>query len=227
MTGLITRTLAGSNIPREARMDSLGRRQIFVDAVAKAPSEDDVLDLCRKHVLHGTPYLFAGREDDHYSFRKRIAHKFNISFHEVYITGSAKLGFSVLENKAFDLDSDVDVALVSQPLFDRLMESINTYQMSLREARRTVTERELAMYHSFLEYTAIGWLRPDKLPHSFDVKAMKDDWFDFFKSLSYGGSEVGDYKVAAGVFRQYRDLENYQYRGLLRLRSTQRVKAAS
>lgn len=191
------------------------QRQALVSAI-QAANSDDVLDLCRRHVLHGTPFVFAGREDEFYAFRKRIADKFDVSFHEVFITGSAKLGYSLLKVKAFDYDSDVDVAIVSELLFERMMEAIRAFQMSLREARRAVTERELDAYHKFLEYTAIGWLRPDMLPVSFDVKTLKDDWFSFFKDISYGNSEVGNYKVSAGVFRTYRHLELYQHSGLVR-----------
>lgn len=202
-----------------------GDRSAFLAAVVASASDDDVLDLCRRHVLHGTPFIFSGNEDGYYRFRKRIADKFGISFHEVYITGSAKLGFSMFGARVFDLDSDIDVALVAPSLYDRIMNEINTYQMLLRESRRTVTEWELEMYHQFLEYTAIGWIRPDKLPLSFNIGVMKTDWFEFFRSISSGGSEVGNYSVNAGVFRTYGHLENYQFRGLQRLRKSRLLNA--
>ncbi|MET0076395.1 MAG: hypothetical protein ABW130_19275 [Candidatus Thiodiazotropha lotti] len=75
-------------------------------------------------------------------------------------------------------------------------------QMSLRESRLAVSEKEINKYHMFLEYSAIDWMRPDLLPISFAVNDLKDDWFDFFSSLSFGKSEVGNYKVNAGVFRK-------------------------
>ncbi len=167
--------------------------------------------------------MFSGREDDYYEFRKRLAVKFDISFHEVFITGSAKLGFSPHKRTLFSYDSDVDVAIVSPLLYERMMETIREYQMSLRDARRAVTGKEIFMYHQFLEYAAIGWIRPDKLPLSFRVGELKRDWFDFFTSMSYGGSEVGDYKVSAGVFRSYRHLELYILSGLRHLKTSLEV----
>jgi len=179
----------------------------------KGPDEE-VLDFCRKHVLHGTPFVFDSRDDQFYDFRKRIGKKFNIPFHEIYITGSAKLGFSPFKRKVFDYDSDIDVALISSKLFDSIMNDIANYQMMFRKNRAVVRVEELKMYHEFLEYVALGWIRPDKLPISFQMKAFKDDWFEFFRSISYGKSEVGNYKVNAGVFKSYQHLEDYVFSGI-------------
>lgn len=204
----------------------IAERQALL-ALLRDADEMSVLDICRRHVLHGTPFVFQNREDEYYSFRKRIAEKFEISFHEVYITGSAKLGFSVVKNTRFDLDSDIDVAIVAPTLYGRMMDMILSYQMALRESRRAVSAQELATYHNFLEYTAMGWIRPDQLPLSFNVGAIKSDWFAFFDELSYGRSEVGDYKVSAGVFLSYRHLEHYQQSSLLRLSRSQNLKASA
>jgi len=190
----------------------------FLARLKNINNDEEILNFCRKSVLHGTPWIFRGKDDDYYEFRNRIAKKFNISFHEIYITGSAKLGFSPHKKTEFSYDSDVDVAIVSSQLFDEIMESIREYQMQLRESRLAVSEREIRKYHKFLEYGAIGWMRPDHLPHSFLVKRLKDDWFDFFTSISYGKSEVGNYKVNAGVFKTYKHLEQYALSGIKALK---------
>jgi predicted nucleotidyltransferase len=176
-------------------------------------------DFCRKFVLHGTPFVFGGRDNDFYEFRKIIARKFGIPFHEIYITGSGKLGFSPFKLKDFDYDSDIDVAIISPKLFENIMRDISKYQMSFRKARYVVRESELEMYHLFLEYVALGWIRPDKLPISFQMKTFKDYWFDFFQELSYGKSQVGNYKVNAGVFQSYEHLEDYIVSGLVDVRN--------
>lgn len=173
-----------------------------------------LLAACRKYLLHGTPHVFEGREEDFFEFRRRIADKFSVGFHEVFVVGSAKLGFSPYKEKAFDLDSDIDVVIVSERLFEDLLNQIGDYQMELRRARRSVSQREQSLYHQFLEYIAIGWFRPDKLPVSFTMVDLKNDWFEFFRSISHGKSEVGNYKVNAGVFRTYAHLEGYLLEGL-------------
>lgn len=191
----------------------------FNQELIKLNGEDELNDFCRKLVLHGIPYVFNAREHDYYEFRKKIANNFDVSFHEVYITGSAKLGFSPFKGKEFDLDSDIDVAIISSRLFEEIMWSINKYQLDYRASRRTPDIYEIKKYHDFLEYTALGWIRPDKLPVSFQMKELKNRWFDFFNSLSFGKSEVGNYKVSAGVFKTYQHYESYIVNGFDGLRN--------
>lgn len=191
----------------------------FMKTLAEATTDEILLDFCRRSSLHGTPFVFQGKEDDYYKFRKRIADKFGINFHEIFITGSGKLGFSPRKRKIFSYDSDIDVAIISSTLYDEIMSSIHGYQMELRENRRAVSITELDGYHKFLEYGAIGWMRPDLLPTSFRIKEIKKDWFDFFDSISHGKSEVGNYKVTAGAFKSYAHLEKYTLSGLQSLRS--------
>ncbi|WP_089680897.1 hypothetical protein [Halomonas shengliensis] len=191
----------------------------FNATLVEIKNDEGLLDFCRKWVLHGTPYIFHAREEELYEFRKKIACGLHVSFHEIFITGSAKLGFSPHKGTEFSYDSDVDIAIISPSLFESMMGHIYKFQVDLRRSRRAVDERELAMYHEFLEYAAIGWIRPDKLPLSFKAKELKAGWFEFFDSLSYGKSEVGDYKVAAGVFKSYYYLEQYLVGGLRSARS--------
>ena len=196
----------------------------FNNELEAKDSEESILDFCRKYVLHGTPFVFKNRDDQFYDFRKRIADHFNIPFYEVYITGSAKLGFSPFKDKIFDYDSDIDVALISPKLFDEIMKNIAQYQMQFRKSRAVVRETELNMYHQFLEYTALGWIRPDKLPISFQMKTFKNDWFDFFRNISNGKSEVGNYRVSAGVFKSYAHLEEYALSNLIDIKKSKYLK---
>lgn len=189
----------------------------FKRQLSSLNNENEVSDFCRKLVLHGIPFIFKDNEHNYYEFRKKIAIKFNISFHEVYITGSAKLGFSPFKDKDFDLDSDIDVAIISEKLFDEIMWKINKFQQEYRASRKTLDSFEVKKYHEFLEYVALGWIRPDKLPISFQMKELKDSWFEFFNSISYNRSEIGNYKVSAGIFKTYQHYESYIVNGFVGL----------
>ncbi|MCB2384954.1 hypothetical protein [Thalassolituus alkanivorans] len=193
----------------------IGEFNLSLQAIS---SDEGILDFFRKHFLHGTPHVFNSRDEEYYEFRKKIGDKFSIPFYEIFITGSGKLGFSPFKKKMFDFDSDIDVALVSPKLFESIMLDIANYQMQFRDNRAVVRERELKTYHEFLEYVALGWIRPDKLPISFQMSTFKDDWFNFFRSISNGKSEVGNYQVNAGVFKSYDHLERYTLSGVKKLK---------
>lgn len=192
----------------------------FYSLLENTKSDDEVTDICRKYLLHGTPSVFNGNDDDFYEFRRIIGNKFKTSFHEIYITGSAKLGFSPYKGTDFNENSDIDVSIISSALFESIMSDVSIYQMEYRGNRKAVTEVELKMYHDFLEYTALGWIRPDKLPYSFQIGKLRDDWFAFFRSISYGKSRIGNYKISAGVFKSYNHLEQYLYSGLYEVRKS-------
>ena len=195
----------------------------FYDDLLSLESDDDVIDYTRKRLLHGTPFVFKSREDDFYEFRKRISENFNISYNEVFITGSGHLGFSPHKKTVFSYESDIDVAIVSLNLYNEIMESVRLFQMELRKSRYVITRSQQNNYHKFLEYIAIGWIRPDLLPVKFAPKKIKTEWSDYFKSISYGESEVGDYKVSAGLFKSYFHLEKYTVSGIQSVKASLKV----
>lgn len=194
----------------------LESRSDFVATLRGLASEEKILNFTRKYVIHGIPYIFKDKENEYYDFRKRISEKWNVSFHEVFITGSAKLGYSYHKDKDFDENSDIDVAIVSTVLFNEIMLTIEDFQWKIRRKQVYLNWAQLEKYHEFLEYLAIGWIRPDKLPNELlrNDKRLKTEWFAFFKSISNGKSEVGNYEVTAGIFKSYKHLEDYIYYGI-------------
>lgn len=145
-----------------------------------------------KYLLFGTPYVFNDDEDKFYEFKSEIANFFNVSQTNIFVVGSAKLGFSIAPQKRytlFNLDSDIDIAIIDGTLFLSYWKKLYKYNTEVR-AR---SSREEENYREFLKYFFKGWLRPDKFPSTMNEKK---EWFDFFKSLQ------GKYKyrIAAGIY---------------------------
>ena len=63
----------------------------FLKEFAAAAYEDSLLGSCRRSSLFATPAVFAGDEARFYHFCNHIAQKFDVSFRELFITGSTKL----------------------------------------------------------------------------------------------------------------------------------------
>lgn len=193
-------------------------KEELLQQVSNSNSYDDYLKIVRKHIIHGTPFVFNNREEDYYEFRDHIAKKFNINFHEVLILGSAKLGYSYHKDSNFSLESDIDVALVNEELFEWYYRNICDYQYDIEKGVITIRESDTVMHKEFMKYLIKGWMRPDKLPTLLQVKSMKDDWFNFFRSISYENCPVGDYKVSGGLFKSYHYMEKYYVESLLKIR---------
>lgn len=76
--------------------------------------------LARVFLLDGTPHVFINSPMKYIIFKEQVASKFGIGSQDVCIVGSARLGFSPAPRKfgtAFSKTSDVDVVLISEPLF--------------------------------------------------------------------------------------------------------------
>jgi hypothetical protein len=178
-------------------------------ALLGVSSSAEILAFCQNRLIHGTPYIFKNREGALFDFKQRICGHFNVHHTTIFIVGSAKLGFSPFKSTAFSAESDVDVAIVSPDLVMKVDRYIQNLQYAIRSSSVNLSLRQNGSYHKFLEYRAMGWVRPDKIPNAPPTSQFKEDWFDFFTSISYGKSEVGDFKVSAGVFLSQQHLERY------------------
>jgi len=78
--------------------------------------------LAKAFLLESTPFVFEKSPMKYVIFREQVADQFGIGSQDVCIVGSAKLGFSPSPHKygtPFNETSDVDVVVISDPLFDR------------------------------------------------------------------------------------------------------------
>ncbi len=196
----------------------------FDETLLKCEGKDEILDFARKYIIHGIPYVFELREEDFFDFRNRISKHFSIDYYQVYIVGSGKLGFSYLKGTEFSYDSDIDVAIVSEELYDRYLKYIRKFQYDIERSRELLVQNEYAEYIKFLKYMAKGWMRPDLLPAKINGIDIKTGWFEFFKSISYDKSEVGNYKVSGGVYKNYDYLEYYTVNSLTEYKKILRIE---
>lgn len=129
-----------------------------------------------------------------------IARRLEVEYASVIVVGSARLGFSIKPKRrygAFGEDSDIDVAIVSSELFERVWREAYEYDLS-------------GAYWpdkgSFRKYLSRGWIRPDMLP-SEETFEFSKTWWPFFNSL-----EIPDcpYKVAGGIYHSHFFLRSYQ-----------------
>ncbi len=66
-------------------MDLIINLEDFNKELLKTKSERNRLIFIKKYILHGIPVIFENRENEYFEFRNKIAEKFNVGFHEVFI----------------------------------------------------------------------------------------------------------------------------------------------
>jgi hypothetical protein len=148
---------------------------------------------------------------------QKIAAAYGVSATDIHIviTGSAKLGFSLIEKKnddgtlrprfrSFGPDSDIDVAVLSPKIFDAVWFELSSY---------AANRPWFPLEHKRLgPYLVSGWLRPDHFPHGASLLNCRK-WFPLFASLS-ADVRFGRRKVRAGLFNSVEQLRQYQLRSL-------------
>lgn len=175
-------------------------------------AEEIVLSAEAKHV---------SQEDIEY-IRKRLSEVFRtqISDISVYIVGSAKLGFSISEKRKpggeylprfrpFGPESDIDVAVVSPPIFDAIWTSTSRYAY-------TVTPRLPWRPGDLGNYLIHGWFRPDKFPAGTRIRP-RDLWWDLFRSLS-SDPRFRRHQVRGALYYSTEALLMYQERSVAECR---------
>ena len=130
--------------------------------------------IIRKYLCNGSSPVL--EDEIIFEIKNQIAEKFKIHPNEVIIVGSGKLGFSIAPQKRFkhfNVDSDVDVAIISEKLFDDFWLELLSFNINTTSR----TEKEENLYNEFRKYFFKGWLRPDKFPFRYEGK---QEWFSFF-----------------------------------------------
>jgi hypothetical protein len=156
--------------------------------------------MVQKHITYGDCYKLD--QDSYYALKSQIADFFDVHTSEVLVVGSGKLGFSIVGSKLFrpfdDNESDIDIAIVSASLFDRIWTEVFDYW----GAKQYWPEEQ-----AFKQYLFRGWIRPDKLPPAWTF-ALCQEWWEFFRRLTSQGT-YGPYKLRAGLYKSWYFLESY------------------
>lgn len=154
---------------------------------------------------------------DQKALRARVAEHFGIEPGHVLIVGSAKIGFCLTDKRVdegedprpafspFDESSDIDVAIISDRVFDEIWKRAFEFWHTSGYSR---SWGYWSGGKDFRNYVFRGWMRPDKLPSEGSFK-YKDEWFDFFRQLT-SERAAGDFKITAGLYREPYFLRAYQ-----------------
>jgi hypothetical protein len=147
---------------------------------------------------------------------ERIRTEFEFGAATFVVVGSAQLGFSTVAKpnrpryRAFSVESDVDVAIVSSDFYDRVWEEVFLH---------FVENRPWPQVQEFQKYFFRGWIRPDKLPYN---SAFRSRWFDYFRGLS---RELFDseHEIRCGLYKSQIFLTEYHKLSVKRCQDAEEI----
>ena len=169
--------------------------------------------IIRKYLCNGSSPILD--EETMFQIKHKISEHFRIHPNEIIITGSGKLGFSIVPTKKyryFNENSDIDVAIISEKLFNEMW--MDLLKFNINQTSRNDYEDKL--YKEFRKYFFRGWIRPDKFPFKYKKKS---EWFCFFRDLAKDFYSYGEHNISAGIFRNFTTFEIYNVQNLELLRT--------
>ena len=173
------------------------------------------MDIVRKNITYGTPYIYQENEELYYSLKKSISEQFDVNPLEIVMVGSSKLGFSISPKddklwKPYNDDSDIDIVIISEILFNQLWKNLLSYNINLMSR----TENEDKNYKKFNEYFFKGWIRPDLLPCNYNIRKK---WWEYIDSISYKDISIGR-KVRIANYKDFHYFESYHIQNIRNLK---------
>ncbi|EGV16086.1 hypothetical protein ThimaDRAFT_4634 [Thiocapsa marina 5811] len=158
------------------------------------------LNMARRHIIFGECATISA--DEYFDLRSRIAKLYSVHPNEVIAVGSGKLGFSISPRKRyrhFSNDSDLDVVIISEELFDRCWRELFRY-----ENQGGYWEKAPKLK----EYLFRGWIRPDMMPPDGNFDFGKR-WWEFFNGLS-ASRDYSISRIRGAIYKNWSFLEAYQ-----------------
>lgn len=184
-----------------------------VTELLEAHDDEGIVDL----ILTSDPWLFNGTVHDFGSWRDELARGKSIVATDIFVVGSASVGFSLAPEKAGrpfrelrggSTPSDIDVAVIDADLFiqswEQLVEAERRLALHVRYEQRPRMRTGIYWGHLFDSYVPIN-TRPSRTLRS------------VASAVSRSAASRG-YPSSIRLYRRLEDLRQYQLRNIKNLR---------
>jgi hypothetical protein len=179
----------------------------------------NIEEVLYKHVLEGFPYAFRDSETAYTKLRQHLSTVLEVPLRDLTIVGSGRIGFSldpVQFGRPFSDTSDLDVVVVSAPLFDStwmefILPKYRDYNLTNREQRRLKEHKK---------YIYWGNIRPDWLPGATQISRK---WLEAFRGLAKY-PEFARRDVNGWLFRSWWHVHLYYSRSLKQLANQLKIR---
>jgi len=213
-----------------AKLDDRGDRvsdlssEEFVERLIKEP----LARVVQQYIFEGTPFAFRDAPDTLTLLESHLGAALGIQRNDIKLVGSAKMGFSLNPDnfpRRFGDESDLDVVIVSERLFDLVWHTVLKWNYPRRPPNRLPSpdsrwarDRRRELYW--------GWFLPDKIGYEglslpdvlVPIRDLSTTWFNAFRSLAQY-PELAAREVSGRLYRTWDLAFLYHLDGLEKLRA--------
>lgn len=149
-------------------------------------------------------------------FKEIVSSSFGVSFHSAQIVGSAKLGMSLSPKKPFkhfvdkandncQKESDIDIAIISNSLFEEIWDRIRI------ERRKNVIPKYTTITNSIFR----GYINDKEFK---ELDGLRKEWEEKISkcNILLQGELSIIHPISYRIYRNWEDLEDYQLDGIIK-----------
>lgn len=187
--------------------------------------------LARVFLLDGTPFVFSKSPMKYIIFKEQVASEFGLGSQDVCIVGSARLGFSPSGHKfgkPFAETSDVDVVLISEPLFlegsQAVLQELNEVPPGIKYGTSAETvevkSQDWDKVKKAIRNFVFNNFNPGLLRHGHPLRARILDGIESTTGLFLAlEPQIFVSKIRCRVFRSWKAAEDYYANSLRQAKS--------
>lgn len=197
-------------------LDSYPDAKSLIDAAVRG-GEQSKIAIARLWLSEGIPYAFKDRPALYESVRSWLGTRLDVDPKEINLTGSARIGQSLAPKKLgtiFGKHSDLDIFIVSHPLFERMKADFNLWSYQFEGGlARPKNDRERGFWednnHRGPKIIQRGFLDSNIVPNHADYPCIKNIAQTMW--LLKGKLDVTENapRVKSATVRCYKDWSSY------------------
>jgi len=171
-------------------------------------------------ILNRVPHPFSGNAKSYEAWRKKLAELVNVDPSEIIITGSGAFGISLNPHKnyrAFDEDSDIDVAIVSEFFFNSSWRHLRNIGSAIHSMPQTAKQ---SVRDHVEKYIYWGTIATDKILPYLPFGKI---WISALAKMAEESPTKGRV-IKARIYKDFDSLRAYQVNNLKNLRSQELEK---
>ncbi len=159
-----------------------------------------------KWIIERIPYIFDNNLENYIDWKERLSNYIGVDSKAIVFTGSSSIGFSLNPTKnfkAFETNSDIDVAIISSHYFDIAWHFLRTLGPQFHRYKPTVqnaiTEhRDRSIYH--------GTIATDRIVH---ILPFGQTWVNAMNEMRRINPTI-DREINFRIYKDFEALKSYQ-----------------